>query len=90
MVYFDQLLRAVVPDGFVLELLLSVAIQTRWLTPVAILMALLLWRSTTSAATLIRRCVSCVARTASGARIVIRGKSRNVVLTTLKRNIRIF
>jgi beta-lactamase regulating signal transducer with metallopeptidase domain len=49
MVYFDQLLRAVVPDGFVLELLLSLAIQACWLTPAAIVMALLLCRSSASA-----------------------------------------
>lgn len=49
MAYFDQLLRSIVPDGFVLELLISLAMQTCWLMPVAIVIAVFLRRA--SAAT---------------------------------------
>jgi beta-lactamase regulating signal transducer with metallopeptidase domain len=48
MSYFDQLLRSLVPDGFVLELLISLVIQTCWLMPVAIVMAVFLRRASAS------------------------------------------
>lgn len=49
MTELDQLLRSVVPDGFVLEVLLSVALQALWLAPVALVLILLLRRSSASA-----------------------------------------
>ncbi len=49
MTELDQLLRSVVPDGFVLEVLLSVALQALWLAPVALVLSLLLRRASASA-----------------------------------------
>lgn len=48
MASLDQLLRSVVPDGFVLEVLLSMVLQALWLTPIVIVMIVLLRRSSAS------------------------------------------
>ena len=48
MTELDQLLRSVVRDGFVLEVLLSLVLQALWLAPVALVLSLLLRRSSAS------------------------------------------